>query len=121
MRRCMGNEHLNSDRNLLPGMVNYIMVVWIRDLKRLHAKAKALVYIYYRFLFMINTTIRDHSIILNHAGPMNSLTFTVIYVCSIPEGNSRDMNDVTQWNDSIAYSKLYPSVSFKKELHFKNC
>ena len=63
---------------------------------------------------MINTTISSHSINLNHAGSMNSLTFTVIYVCSVPEGNLLNISNVTQQNGVIAYLKLYPSVSFKK-------
>lgn len=46
---------------------------------------------------------------------MSSLTFSVIYVCSVPEEISLDMSDVTQQNDLIAYLKLYPSVSLKKK------
>lgn len=76
---------------------------------------------YYKFLFMINTTISGHSINLNHAGSMNSLMFTVIYVCSVPEENLLGISNVTQQNDVIAYLKLYPSVSFEKELYCKNC
>lgn len=52
---------------------------------------------------------------------MSSLTFSVIYVCSEPEENSVDMSDVTGENELIASLKLYPPVSFIKELCFKHC
>lgn len=52
---------------------------------------------------------------------MSSLTFSVIYVCSEPEKNSVDMSDVTGENELIASLKLYPPVSFIKELCSKHC
>lgn len=56
---------------------------------------------------MINTKIRDYFIILNHTGSMNSLTFTVVYVHSAPEGKSFDISDVTKQLNCI-----FETVSF---------
>lgn len=49
-----------------------------------------------KFLYTINTTMKNYFITLNHACSMSSLTFTVIYICSAPEENSLAMSDVIQ-------------------------